>query len=74
MRPYLLSEIAPVFRNAIHLSVNEKDMVEYKDSFSGKNGIDALCSILNTTDRGLALLVGRALDAQNYFHGIPLMF
>ncbi|TPX50295.1 hypothetical protein SeMB42_g02297 [Synchytrium endobioticum] len=70
MRPYLLSEIAPLFRNVIHLSVNQKDMVEYKDSFSGKHGIDAMCSILKTTDRALALIAGRALDAQNFFHDV----
>lgn len=31
---------------------------------------DKLCYIIKTTDRNLALLLGRALDAQKFFHDV----
>lgn len=47
-----------------------KDGLEYNDSFTGDTAVDAICSIIRTNDRNLALLLGRSLDAQKFFHDV----
>ena len=42
----------------------------YKDAFDGREAVDKIAYILRTTDRNLALLLGRALDAQKFFHDV----
>ena len=32
--------------------------------------VDILCRIIRTNDRNLALLLGRSLDAQKFFHDV----
>ncbi|TPX37144.1 hypothetical protein SmJEL517_g01035 [Synchytrium microbalum] len=68
--PALLSHVARYFRRDVPLSTHTKDMVNYKDSFTGKEAVEVLCKMLNTKDRGLALIVGRALQAQRFFHDV----
>ncbi|KXS15279.1 hypothetical protein M427DRAFT_98955 [Gonapodya prolifera JEL478] len=68
--PAILSKVAVEFRATVHVGTNTRDNLEYADSFSGREAVDALCSIMRTTDRNLALLLGRALDAQKLFHDV----
>ncbi|KAG5417151.1 ROM2 [Candida metapsilosis] len=68
--PAILSEVAKVFKEAIILTINTKDGLEYHDTFTGKMAVDILCRIIKTNDRNLALLLGRTLDAQKFFHDV----
>jgi RHO1 GDP-GTP exchange protein 1/2 len=47
-----------------------KDGLTYKNAFDGRQVMDKITYIIKTTDRNLALLLGRALDAQKYFHAV----
>lgn len=66
--PAILSRVARAFKEAMVLTINMKDGLEYHDSFTGKAAIDLICNIIRTNDRNLALLLGRSLDAQKFFH------
>lgn len=54
----------------IHVGVRIKDELTYQDGFTGAEAVDTIAYIIKTTDRNLALLLGRALDAQKYFHEV----
>lgn len=66
--PAYLSRVAKAFKEGMLVTINMKDGLEYHDSFTGKAAIDLICHIIRTNDRNLALLLGRALDAQKFFH------
>ncbi|KAL0059410.1 RHO1 GDP-GTP exchange protein 2 [Marasmius tenuissimus] len=66
----LLSHVAQAFRDRIQLGDKVKDGLTYKDAFDGREAVDKLAYIIKTTDRNLALLLGRALDAQKFFHDV----
>ena len=68
--PALLSRVAEAFRNRVLLSDQVKDGLTYKDIFDGREAVDKIAYIIKTTDRNLALLLGRALDAQKFFHAV----
>ncbi|PFH51852.1 hypothetical protein AMATHDRAFT_141795 [Amanita thiersii Skay4041] len=68
--PALLSRVAEAFRERIPLSDRVKDGLTYKSAFDGREAVDKIAYIIKTTDRNLALLLGRALDAQKYFHDV----
>lgn len=68
--PAILSRVAKQFKENTVLNINMKDGLEYHDSFTGKEAIDLICDIIRTNDRNLALLMGRALDAQKFFHDV----
>ncbi|KAI5120261.1 hypothetical protein M0805_004597 [Coniferiporia weirii] len=68
--PALLSRIAEAFRERITLMERVKDGLAYKDAFDGREAVDKIAYIIKTTDRNLALLLGRALDAQKFFHDV----
>ena len=68
--PALLSAVATTFRERITLTDQEKDGLVYKSSFSGSEAVDLIAYIMQTTDRNLALLLGRSLDAQKFFHDV----
>ncbi|CAN3373416.1 RHO1 GDP-GTP exchange protein 2 [Diutina rugosa] len=68
--PAMLSAVARQFREAIILTVNTKDGLEYHDTFTGKMAVDIICRLIRTNDRNLALLLGRSLDAQKLFHDV----
>ena len=68
--PALLSRVAEAFRNRVQLSDQVKDGLTYKDIFDGQEAVDKIAYIIKTTDRNLALLLGRALDAQKFFHAV----
>ncbi|PPQ91478.1 hypothetical protein CVT25_013735 [Psilocybe cyanescens] len=68
--PALLSRVAQAFRKRIPIADRLKDGLTYKDSFDGREAVDKIAYIIKTTDRNLALLLGRALDAQKFFHDV----
>ncbi|KAG1822209.1 CNH-domain-containing protein [Suillus variegatus] len=68
--PALLSRVAEAFRERINLQDRIKDGLTYKDAFDGREAVDKISYIIKTTDRNLALLLGRALDAQKFFHDV----
>ncbi|KAI0272327.1 CNH domain-containing protein [Gloeopeniophorella convolvens] len=68
--PALLSRVAEALRARIALSDVVKDGLTYTDAFDGRQAVDKIAYIIKTTDRNLALLLGRALDAQKYFHAV----
>jgi hypothetical protein len=62
--------VAEAFRERIPLADRVKDGLTYKDAFDGRDAVDRIAYIIKTTDRNLALLLGRALDAQKFFHDV----
>lgn len=68
--PALLSRVAECFRRKINIGDRTKNELTYKNAFSGSEAVDVLSYIIRTTDRNLALLLGRALDAQKFFHDV----
>ncbi|CCH62931.1 hypothetical protein TBLA_0I02750 [Henningerozyma blattae CBS 6284] len=66
----MLSKVSIKFKTTIQLGEHKKDGLVYRDAFTGIQAVDCLCHILRTTDRNLALLLGRALDAQKLFHDV----
>ncbi|KAF7795014.1 hypothetical protein EIP86_006158 [Pleurotus ostreatoroseus] len=68
--PALLSRVAQAFKDRIPLQDRIKDGLTYKDAFDGREAVDKIAYIIKTTDRNLALLLGRALDAQKFFHAV----
>lgn len=68
--PALLSRVAEAFRERIPIADRLKDGLTYKDAFDGREAVDKIAFIIKTTDRNLALLLGRALDAQKFFHDV----
>ncbi|KAJ4375985.1 RHO1 GDP-GTP exchange protein 2 [Neocucurbitaria cava] len=68
--PALLSRVAETFQDRVALAEREKDGLEYKSAFTGAEAVDLISFIIKTTDRNLALLLGRSLDAQKFFHDV----
>ncbi|KAI3321608.1 CNH domain-containing protein [Xylariaceae sp. AK1471] len=68
--PAMLSRVAECFRQKIIVGERTKNELTYKNAFSGSEAVDVLSYIIRTTDRNLALLLGRALDAQKFFHDV----
>jgi hypothetical protein len=68
--PALLSNVAEAFRQLVHPHEIIKDGIAYKDAFDGRLAVTIIADIIKTPDRNLALLLGRALDAQKFFHDV----
>ena len=68
--PALLSRVAEVFLERINAGDRNKNELSYKLAFTGSEAVDLIAYIIKTTDRNLALLLGRALDAQKFFHDV----
>lgn len=68
--PALLSRVAEVFQANIGVGEKTKNDLSYKNAFNGAEAVDLIAYIIRTTDRNLALLLGRALDAQKFFHDV----
>ncbi|KAF2716166.1 CNH-domain-containing protein [Polychaeton citri CBS 116435] len=66
----LLSNVAAAFRDRVALSEREKDGLVYQNAFTGFAAVDLISFIIRTSDRNLALLLGRSLDAQKFFHEV----
>ncbi|KAI9719577.1 MAG: hypothetical protein M1812_003348 [Candelaria pacifica] len=68
--PALLSRVSEIFREKIGPGDRSKHGLEYANAFAGSEAVDLIAWIIKTTDRNLALLLGRALDAQKFFHDV----
>ncbi|ORY80260.1 CNH-domain-containing protein [Leucosporidium creatinivorum] len=68
--PALLSRVAEAFKTRIVVNERVKDGLVYPDTFDGRDAVDKIAYIIKTSDRNLALLLGRALDAQKFFHDV----
>ena len=68
--PALLSKVAEAFKDRIALADQSKDGLDYKSGFTGEEAVTTIAYIIKTTDRNLALLLGRSLDAQKFFHDV----
>ena len=68
--PALLSRVASAFQERIGVGERVKNDLTYKNAFTGAESVDLIAYIIKTTDRNLALLLGRALDAQRFFHDV----
>jgi hypothetical protein len=68
--PALLSQVAQQFQLLIQVSTHTKDMLEYPDCFQGKKAVDLIGKIIKSKDRNVSILIGRALDAQGFFHDV----
>ncbi|KAJ3199380.1 RHO1 GDP-GTP exchange protein 2 [Entophlyctis luteolus] len=64
------------FRLRVPLGTHLRDGIEYRKCFLGSEAIvecylkDTLAFIINSTDRNLALVIGRCLDAQNFIQDV----
>lgn len=68
--PAFLSRVATKFKTTIQTDAHKKDGLIYRDAFTGQQAVDVICTIIRTSDRNLALLLGRSLDAQKLFHDV----
>jgi hypothetical protein len=68
--PAMLSRVADVFKQRMIVGDRLKNELTYKSAFTGADGVDVISYIIKTSDRNLALLLGRALDAQKFFHDV----
>ncbi|KAJ9070514.1 RHO1 GDP-GTP exchange protein 2 [Entomophthora muscae] len=66
----LMSDVADRFLLIVPRQTHTKDSLEYQNSFTGKDIVDTICAILDTTDRKLALEYGRSLESQRLFHDV----
>lgn len=66
----LLSNVASAFRERVAVQEKEKDGLLYTNAFSGYEAVELIAYIIRTSDRNLALLLGRSLDAQKFFHEV----
>ncbi|KAG8731553.1 RHO1 GDP-GTP exchange protein 2, partial [Ceratobasidium sp. 423] len=67
VHPALLSRVANEFRQRIHLT-NYYSAQKYSAAFLGSEAVSLITNIIKTSDRILALQLGRALHAQKFFH------
>lgn len=65
-----LSKVAMEMQKRVVVGERLKDNIQYSNVFDGKEAVDKLAFVLRTSDRTLALLVGRALYAQKFFHDV----
>ena len=68
--PALLSRVAIALRERLILGDKQKDGLTYPNAFTGSEAVDLIAYVIKTSDRNLALLLGRALDAQRWFHDV----
>ena len=66
----LLSNIAQAFHERVAIGEKERDGLVYQKAFTGYEAVELISFIIRTSDRNLALLLGRSLDAQKYFHEV----
>jgi hypothetical protein len=71
--PALLSKVAMAFKERVNLGDLTKDGLDYTNAFTGEEAVATISWIIKTTDRNLALLLGRSLDAQKFFHDVTYL-
>ncbi|KAJ1657937.1 RHO1 GDP-GTP exchange protein 2 [Dispira simplex] len=68
--PALLSRVSDAFRLLVPLRTHIRGTTEYPVCFTGIEAVDVISAIIHATDRNLALLYGRAMDAHGFFHHV----
>lgn len=68
--PAMLSQVAAAFSERIQPGTRYKNGLEYRGAFTGTEAVDVICQVIRTSDRNLALLLGRSLDAQRFYHDV----
>ncbi len=68
--PALLSLVAETVKSRMIVGERNKNELAYQDAFNGADVVDVISYIIKTTDRNLALLLGRSLDAQKFLHDV----
>ncbi|KAI8612613.1 CNH domain-containing protein [Chytriomyces sp. MP71] len=68
--PAFLSHVAAAFRARVPLATHVRDSVEHRFSFLGSEAVDTISFVINSTDRNLALVIGRCLDAQGFIFDV----
>ncbi|KAG2210516.1 hypothetical protein INT47_002458 [Mucor saturninus] len=71
--PALLSKVAEAFKESMVVGTKSRDSIQYHDVFDGRDAVNKLACIIKTSDRNLAVLVGRALGYQKFFHNVNYM-
>ncbi|KAI8984512.1 hypothetical protein BDF20DRAFT_986387 [Mycotypha africana] len=68
----LLSHVANELVKKIELStIDRRDKIHfYHVVFSGTEAVDSILDIIQSTDRQLALIIGKALESQGLFHHV----
>jgi Domain found in Dishevelled, Egl-10, and Pleckstrin (DEP) len=69
-KPALISEVALAFKAIIVPGKRYQVDVMYDGVFTGREAVDTLCTLLQTSDRRLAMVVGRELEEQRLFHDV----
>ncbi|KAJ1927767.1 RHO1 GDP-GTP exchange protein 2, partial [Linderina pennispora] len=70
--PAMLSAVAKTFSEVMGqvLQTHTRNGLEYTQCFTGREAVDAICVIIQTNDRNLAVVVGRALAQQKLFQDV----
>ncbi|KAJ1959992.1 RHO1 GDP-GTP exchange protein 2, partial [Dipsacomyces acuminosporus] len=70
--PAMLSAVAKTFYSTMSqvLQTHLRNGLEYPQCFTGRDAVDTICAIIQTNDRNLAIVVGRALAQQKLFHDV----
>ncbi|ORY23180.1 hypothetical protein BCR33DRAFT_728175 [Rhizoclosmatium globosum] len=68
--PAFLSHVASAFRSRAPLATHVRDGIEYHKCFLGSEAVDTIAFLIGTTDRNLALVIGRCLDAQAFIFDV----
>ncbi|GME84139.1 unnamed protein product [Ambrosiozyma monospora] len=62
--PAVLSRVARAFKERVQLGSCYKNGLEYRNAFTGADAVDIIARIIRTSDRNLALLLGRSLVSE----------
>ncbi|KAJ1567487.1 RHO1 GDP-GTP exchange protein 2, partial [Cladochytrium tenue] len=68
--PAFLSHIAAAFLAQVPLGTLVKDSIDYQDCFLGSEAVDTLAYLIQTSDRNVSLILGRALEAQGFIYNV----
>ncbi|CAE6403729.1 unnamed protein product [Rhizoctonia solani] len=68
--PALLSRVAKEFYKRVSLTDFTRGGLTHAATFNGLEAVTLIAHIIKTSDRSLALLLGRALGAQRFFHDV----
>ncbi len=66
----ILSQVSNIFKSTLSTGDRYKNGLLYRDAFTGFEAVTLIAFLIRTSDRNLALLLGRALDAQKLFRDV----
>lgn len=65
----MLSNIALTFRDCVPLGTQTKGVIDYPDSFTGKDAVSTIVTLVGC-NRRVALHIGRSLESQLFIHEV----